>query len=215
MHHLERNAAIPGGLSSYRHGYHKWSGSCPTTAERASIWQALVAMQGERCAYCEGPISENSRHIEHFRQRGRYPQGTFDWHNLFGSCDRNGTCGDYKDKCGHYQHEDLIKPDVDEPDNFLIFTPLGAIRPRAGLSASDHHRAKETIRILKLDGPLNQIRRTEVAGYVQTAEIFAEMAMSFSESEWRPLLEEEIRNTMHLPYATAIRHVLTRQSDIE
>lgn len=66
---------------------------------------------------------------------------------------------------------------------------------------------------MKLDGALNQIRRSEVAGYIQTAEAFAEMAESYSEDEWLPLLEEEIQNTAHLPFATAIRHVLTRQSE--
>ena len=46
--------------------------------------------------------------------------------------------------------------------------------------------------------------------YVQTAESFAELASQFSEDEWLPLLQEEIKKTAHLPFATAIRHVLTR-----
>jgi len=177
-----------------------------------SIWEKLNVMQGQRCAYCEGTIDEANRHIEHFRQRGRYPQGTFDWHNLFGSCNRHGSCGDHKDKCGAYAHQVLIKPDVEDPETFLVFTAAGAIRPRAKLDADEHNRASETIRILGLDGKLNQIRRAEVIGYIQTAEIFAEMAQEFPEDEWLPLLQEEIRNTAHLPFATAIKHVLTRQS---
>jgi uncharacterized protein (TIGR02646 family) len=213
VHQLHRDAVPPAGLSKYRHGQDKWSNVCPTQAERAAIWEKLVAMQGNRCAYCEGPMSEDNRHIEHFRQRDRYPQGTFDWHNLFGSCNRPGTCGDHKDKCGSYPQQDLIKPDVEDPEAFLVFTPHGTICPRANLQPHDHHRAKETIRILGLDGALNQIRRSEVAGYIQTAEAFAEMAESFSEDEWLPLLREEIQNTTHLPFATAIRHVLTRQSE--
>lgn len=141
------------------------------------------------------------------------PAGHLDWPNLFGSCKRAGTCGDHKDKCGDYPHQDLIKPDVEDPEAFLVFTPKGAIRPRANLPPHDQQRAKETIRILGLDGALNQIRRSEVAGYIQTAEAFAEMAATFSENEWLPLLQEEIQNTAHLPFATAIRHVLTRQSE--
>ncbi|MDF5828215.1 TIGR02646 family protein [Pseudomonas aeruginosa] len=50
--------------------------------ERSGIWAKLDTMQGQRCAYCEALMSETNRHIEHFRQRGRYPQGTFDWSNL-------------------------------------------------------------------------------------------------------------------------------------
>ncbi len=213
MHRLDRDPVPPAGLSKYRHGQDSWSNTSPTAAERAAIWDKLNAMQGNRCAYCECLISEDNRHIEHFRQRGRYPQGTFDWHNLFGSCNRPGTCGDHKDKCGAYPHQDLIKPDVEDPQDFLVFTPHGAIRPRANMQPHDEHRAKETIRILGLDGALNQIRRSEVAGYIQTAEAFAEMAATFSENEWLPLLQEEIQNTAHLPFATAIRHVLTRQSE--
>ena len=158
-------------------------------------------------------MGETSRHIEHFRQRSRYPQGTFDWHNLFGSCNRTGTCGDHKDKCGVYPHQDLIKPDIEDPEVFLVFTPNGSVRARANLSPEAQHRAKETIRILALDGALSQIRRAEVAGYIQTAEFFIELAQDFPEEEWLPELLQEIQNTAHLPFATAIKHVLTRQSD--
>ena len=213
MHRLHRDPAPPAGLRKYQHGKDSWSNTCPSAVERAAIWDKLNAMQAHRCAYCEGPMSTDNRHIEHFRQRARYPQGTFDWHNLFGSCTRPGTCGDHKDKCGAYPHQDLIKPDEEAPEAFLVFTPHGAIRPRANLQTHERHRAEQTIRILALDGALNQIRRSEVAGYIQTAEAFAEMAETFREDEWLPLLQEELKNITHLPFATAIRHVLTRQSE--
>lgn len=89
-----------------------------------------------------------------------------------------------KTSSGRYPHENLIKPDVEDPEAFFIFTPTGAIRPRANLPPHDQHRAEETIGILCLDGKLNQIRRAEVAGYIQTAEEFAEMAKTCSEDEW-------------------------------
>lgn len=212
MRQLYRAAVPPAGLSRYLHGRDKWSEYCPTWQEKRDIWIGLDAMQGQRCAYCEGPMVEPGRHIEHFRQRSRYRQGTFDWGNLFGSCNRNGTCGDHKDKCGLYAHQDLIKPDVENPESFLLFTPNGAVSPRASLNRQDFHRAQETIRILAIDGALNQIRRAQVAGYLQTAEHFFELAQDFPEDDWLPLLEEEIQNTAHLPFATAIKHVLTRQS---
>ncbi|WP_412071382.1 retron system putative HNH endonuclease [Pseudomonas sp. FEN] len=171
-------------------------------------------MQGPRCAYCEGPMVEGNRHIEHFRQRRSYPQGTFDWSNLFGSCDRAGTCGKAKDHCGAYPPEILIKPDIEDPDAFLVFTPSGTVEPRAGLSAGDHLRASETIRILALDGALNEIRRAELCGYLQTMEYFVEYAEAFPDDEgWVQELEREVHDTAHLPFATAIRHVLTRQSE--
>ena len=163
--------------------------------------------------YCEVAISSDNRHIEHFRQRNRHPQSTFEWNNLFGSCDRKSTCGNHKDKCGDYDHGVLIKPDVENPDDFLVFTPDGTVSPRADLTEAQRHRATETIRIFNLNGPkdaLRQIRQREVSGYVQTAEVFAAMAAEFSEHEWLPLLQEEVINTAHLPFATAIRHTLTR-----
>jgi uncharacterized protein (TIGR02646 family) len=199
-------------LGRYRHGVDTWGGGCPTQPERQAIWEKLDAMQGERCAYCEAQTSANNRHIEHFRQRGRFPQGTFDWANLFGSCMRSTSCGKHKDSCGMYDPQHLIKPDIEDPEHFLVFAPTGAVSPREGLSSDELRRATETIRILNLDAALEQIRHREVSGYVQTAEQFAEFAEHFPETEWMPLLQQELQNIEHLPFVTAIRHVLTRQS---
>lgn len=41
--------------------------------------------------------------------------------------------------------------------------------------------------------------------------MFAEWALDLPEAEWLPLLQEEIKITSHLPFATAIKHVLTPQ----
>lgn len=214
MRFLDRVVEPPSCLKRYRHGKDTWNATCPAPEERQNIWQLLEFMQGHRCAYCEGPMGEGNRHIEHFRQRRVYPQGTFDWSNLFGSCNRAGTCGKAKDQCGKYPSEVLIKPDIDDPDKFLVFTAGGTVRPRAGLSAADRLRASETIRILSLDGALNQIRRVELYGYIQTMEVFAEYAEAYPDDEsWMQELEQEVLGTAHLPYATAIRHVLTRQSE--
>jgi len=170
-------------------------------------------MQGRRCAYCEGPMIAGNRHIEHFRQRRCYPEGTFDWNNLFGFCDRAGTCGRAKDQCGDYPEGSLIKADIENPDDFLVFTPRGTVEPRVDLSAGDHLRASETIRILGLDGALNQIRRALLCGYLETMEYFAWCVDAYPDGEgWMEELELEVRNTANLPFATAIRHVLTRQS---
>ncbi|TXL03989.1 TIGR02646 family protein [Methylococcaceae bacterium CS1] len=63
-----------------------------SSCDRTEIWVKLDVIQQNRCAYCEAAIktereSSNS-HIEHFRQRRAhsYPQGTFLWSNMFGSC---------------------------------------------------------------------------------------------------------------------------------
>ncbi|MBC3414220.1 TIGR02646 family protein [Pseudomonas sp. SWRI51] len=211
MHKLIRDTDAPACLRQYLHGRNPWSEV--TTDQRLCIWAKLDAMQGERCAYCEDAISPGNRHIEHFRQRGRYPQGTFDWPNLFGSCNRPGTCGNHKDSCGAYPHEDLIKPDVEDPELLLVFTPNGAVEPRANLAPADRQRALQTIRILGLDGALTQIRRSHTSGYLQTALDLAQIAQEWPEEEWLPFLQDELRATAMLPFATAIKHVLTPQSE--
>ena len=211
MHKLDRDPMPPVGLSRYRHGIDHWAACCPTAAERSAIWQALHAMQGERCAYCEAALGEHRCHIEHFRQRAAYPAGTFEWSNLFGSCNRLESCGRHKDGCGKYLHTDLIKPDEEDPEHFFVFSPNGSVSPRSGLSADERHRACETIRIFNLNGALEEIRSREVRGYLQTAEEFAHWAEELPQDQWLPIFEEELERVTRLPFATAIRHVLTRQ----
>ncbi|MBC3467844.1 retron Ec78 anti-phage system effector HNH endonuclease PtuB [Pseudomonas sp. RW10S2] len=213
MRYLVRDPLAPLGLHRYRHGRDTWSADSPNARERENIWVKLDAMQGTRCAYCEASIASLDRHIEHFQQRNRHPQGTFDWHNLFGSCNRRTSCGKHKDNCGHYTPNDLIKPDNENPENLLVFTPNGAVMPRANLDAVQQRRAEETIRILNLNGALSQIRRAEVFGYLQIAEEIAQLAQDFSEDEWLPILQEELQRTANLPFSTAIKHVLTPQHE--
>jgi len=211
MHKLQRGAA-PLCLRNYRYNRDTWSNGTPTSAEKCEIWQELYAMQGNRCAYCEAAIALGGQHIEHFRQRSRYPQGTFQWDNLFGSCNRQDTCGKHKDGCGPYNHQDLIKPDVEDPDKYFIFVTDGTIKVREGLPANDKHRAEETLRIFSLDhdnGPLRHMRKRASAGYLQTAEEIKNIANEFPPEDWLPLLMAEIAATSQHPFATAIRHALT------
>lgn len=208
MRQLIRGKA-PACLKNFNHGTHNWANV--TTADKGDIWTELEAMQDQRCAYCEGEMPAAERHIEHFRQKGRDPKQTFAWPNLFGSCNRENSCGKHKDRCGNNPPTVLIKPDIEDPERFLVFAPDGGVSPRKGLSTADETRAKETIRIFNLDNALKPIRHREICGYVQTAEYLAALADSFAEEEWMPLLQQEIAATAHLPFATAIKHVLTRQ----
>lgn len=212
MHQLQRGQA-PGCLKNYKHGINNWADVTP--ADKADIWVALEAMQGQRCAYCEISISQTNRHIEHFRQRGRDPTVTFDWTNLFGSCNREESCGKHKDGCGTYPPTVLIKPDIEDPERFLVFAPDGGVSPRASLSQGDKQRAEETIRIFNLNGPLRRIRYSHIATYIQDLEQFAELYEQNADEDWQQLLLDELQQrvnqTSHLPFATAIKHILTRQ----
>jgi len=213
LHRLNRGA-VPPCLAKYRHGRDNWSSL--TAIDRAEIWQALERMQGKRCAYCEADIADGRRHIEHFVQKGRVSRVTFLWDNLFGSCNREDTCGKHKDHAaGHYNSEDLIKPDIDDPDDFFVFVADGTIQLRQGISAEQQRRAEETLRIFNLDaehGALRRMRQAATTGYLQTAEELWSLVDEFSDEEWQQLLDEELAAIAHHSFVTAIRHTLCRMS---
>lgn len=209
MHKLDRPMP-PNCLSSYQHGRDNWGKVTPD--HKSEIWLKLDEMQQHRCAYCEAAIktesSKSNSHIEHLRQRRNFPQGTFLWGNLFGSCKRQDSCGIHKDGLPPYNHQDLIKMDDENPENFLEFLADGNVVPINGLSQADKHRAEETIRVFNLNGALRQIRETAIKGYLQTAEELAAYAAEFDEADWFPILEEELNQIKHLPFTTAIKHTL-------
>lgn len=209
MHKLQRGPA-PVCLSNYRQGRDRWSHTLPTTQEKTDIWNELDAMQEKRCAYCEAEIRQPDCHIKHFQQRSRFPHLTFDWSNLFGSCNRQDSCGKHKDGCGPYLPDDLIKPDLDDPEHFFLFVNDGTIVVRPDLNATERHRAEETLRILNLNaqrGALRYMRQQAVAGYLQLGEELCAMAAEYPD-EWLDLLHSELAKTAHLPFSTAIKHTL-------
>jgi uncharacterized protein (TIGR02646 family) len=210
VHKLQRGAA-PVCLVHYRHGRDNWS--AVTHDDKLGIWRELEVMQGGRCAYCEGEIGDGNRHIEHFRQKGRDAAVTFLWSNLFGSCNREDSCGKHKDSCGAYNLGNLLKPDMDDADDYFIFVSDGSIAPRADLDAARKQRAEETLRIFNLaaqHGALRQRRRAAVLGHLKTVEDISELAEldPHNETQWQQWLECELQATAHLPFATAIRHAL-------
>ena len=214
MHQLNRGLT-PTCLNNYQHGKNKWRDV--EQADKTEIWQHLNQMQQQRCAYCERPIKNENRdhHIEHFRQRSRYPEGTFAWSNLFGSCNFKTSCGKHKDSVPIYPPEELIKPDVEDPEYFLLFLPNGNVTPRGGLTCQEANRANSTIRIFNLNRELRQIRKTRAKPYLQNVEVIADLAIECNTDDWQQLLEQEIAATEHLPFATAIKHslrILTRKA---
>ena len=200
----------PGCLQNFQHGRDDWK--CVTQTQKAEIWTKLFEMQGHRCAYCECDIENSPRHIEHFVQKGRVPAETFSWDNLFGSCCLKGTCGDRKDRVGTYNHADVLKPDIHDPDDFLLFVSDGTIKPRAGLNGDDRKVADMTLAVMGLhheNGPLRDMRRLAVAGYLQTVEGLAEFADVDPDNAcgWREELDNELAVVAGLPFSTTIRHM--------
>lgn len=211
MHFLDRTSVpAPSCLSNYRHGSDEWKKLSRNGTDYLEVTSTLDVLQGTRCAYCESALG--LAHVDHFFQRSRVPQLTFVWENLFRSCERQESCGRYKDR-QPYAPSDLIKPDVDDPEHFFRFKSDGTIDVREGLTPAETKRAQETLRVLSLDeerGPLRATRMTHVAGYVQTGLELFELAAEFGEDA-QALIDGEVAQTAHLPYATAIKHVLTNR----
>lgn len=208
MHKLNRPNA-PACLNNYQHGTNNWSDL--THADRNEIWQQLDAMQARRCAYCEDALQDTSRHIEHFEQRSRSPQMTFAWSNLFGSCNKGNSCGKHKDR-QQYNPRDIIKPDVDDPEDYLRFMSSGRIIPRNDLDLEDKIKAEETLRVFNLDhehGSLRWKRHKAVIGYTYQAKEMLEFYEILEEDEFNQYKNEELDAISQLPFSTAIKHVLT------
>jgi uncharacterized protein (TIGR02646 family) len=212
MRKLDRTiCTAPACLGSYTHDVHTWDNV--STAHKREIRTQLEAMQGRQCAYCEGSIESLGQHIEHFRRKKHHPALTFDWSNLFWSCNQTDSCGHFKDRgAGLYDVADLIDPCADDPDHFFIFWSDGTINVRSGLSAQEQHRANETLRVLSLHphwGRLRNMRKSAVAQYVNYA---AEASSDgFSDDDIRELIADELKYARDLPFFTAIRHVLTER----
>ena len=202
MHKLTRGLE-PTCLKKYRRR-RKNNWRKVTSDDKDEIWEHLNQMQQQRCAYCENSIEKESRHIEHFRQHSRYPQGMFEWENLFGSCIDDSSCGRHKDSLPEYPLGKLIKPDCEDPEDFLLFSPDGEIKAKSGLSPKDIDRVKYTICIFNLNSPFLMQRRKGIAiRYTKTAG-------GLNKNDWLEFVKREIAavEREHLPFATTIKHLL-------
>ena len=167
MRKLNRPMPAPPALANYNHNVHEWSSNKPSQACRALIWQKFQSMQGEFCALCERATGRSNGHIEHFFHKGQKQDGTrpykhltFSWGNLFGCCGitTSNTCGHFKDRQGSqgpgtYNANDLIKPDSDDPLQYLNFLDTGIIEPKTALSTAKLKRATETLSLIHISEP--------------------------------------------------------------
>jgi len=71
--------------------------------DRKELRENLFKEQSGMCAYCE--IKLKSYHIDHFFKRDLFPNLTFDYNNLFLSCDCENNCAKFKDKFGLTKEE--------------------------------------------------------------------------------------------------------------
>jgi uncharacterized protein (TIGR02646 family) len=202
MHKLHRGTAPSCLNRHYRNSGNDWSKV--SVEDKTEIWEALQAMQLDLCAYCESKITAPKQHIEHFCLRSRFPKKTFEWSNLFGSCNVKEHCGKHKD---NQQHEPtaLIKPDEEDPEKLLLFIVDGTVTFRSGLEPEDQQRAKETIRVFNLNtASLKNQRWQAVQGYLSLIEEKSEL----SDTDWREYIDDELQKAVGQAFETAIRHIL-------
>lgn len=167
---------------------------------------------GLRCAYCEGQIYHGG-HIEHFRRKNpkHFPDLTFEWTNLFLACGSKEHCGHYKDRpnAPAYNPDELIKPDIHNPDDYLFFHSSGEVRVRNrnGMTDADRLRGDETIRVFHLNcGRLEGARHKALKQYLDSNTGILEALMDFEEHDQQDFIAQEIEATRHDPYWTTIRH---------
>jgi len=151
-----------------------------TDDQRNQIWFEIQKMQNEFCIYCDSRIIGLKRHIEHF-----IPQNIlkmiqiakiFEWDNLFGSCNELDHCGKYKDRVvkhynpanhtcfdttQHYLSENLVKPDIEDPYYYFIYSADGNI-VQSNVEEIKF-KGSESIRVLNLKSSnLINLRRSQI-----------------------------------------------------
>lgn len=209
MRKLDRSSAsVPVCLSCYQHGKHNWGNV--TSEQKDEIQKSLEEMQGRRCAYCEGPVDALGRHIEHFRTKHGFPALTFDWSNLYWSCEQSDSCGRHKDhSSAPYNPDDLIDPCREDPDRFFRFRSDGTIQVRTDITEKEQRRAWETLRVFNLNpshGRLRQMRKRALEAYkAQEPDILAVLE-TFESSERDAFIAEELKRTASEPFSAVIRH---------
>jgi len=127
-----------------------------------AIRDALYERQRHYCAYCETEIkiqngkSDSERlagHIEHLERRADVPSKTFEWNNMFLSCNRPDSCGNYKDgERRRFNVDDIIDPSKENPLNFFKFDELGKVTPIAAATSEIKRKVEETVRVFNLNG---------------------------------------------------------------
>ncbi|SBT17853.1 hypothetical protein MGA5115_01969 [Marinomonas gallaica] len=203
-------------LAQFKHGRDNWS-VISSNGLTNDIWKSLNVMQMGFCAYCECQLLEdnNKRHIEHFVQKGKEHSVTFEWENLFGSCNNPNRCGKFKDRSPIAKNIDLsnvCKPDVMDPSELLLFLNTGKVRPRRSLDQQRKECAENTIAIFNLDGDstLENSRKAAIAGERCLADSYWEM-LSNDDGELEELLEAELSEALirikSLEHSTALMHL--------
>lgn len=131
----------------------------------------LVEEQGNQCAYTELPVEyeKNSSHIEHLKRKDSafFPELTFEWTNLFVSCNASDFGGKHKDdtylrRKGKADNALILNPATENPADFFELKSWGELTIKENLNDTDRRKAETTIDAFNLNHNSLIQRRTEM-----------------------------------------------------
>ncbi len=217
MKKLDRTLAnAPACLANLSPATHTWDNM--NSRKKNQVWNEIYKFQEKFCAYCESDAykGETTGHIEHFFHKGdsTYKALTFTWSNLFGCCSSTAHCGHYKDQtleggvARQYDPNLILKPDVDDPEDFFQFLPSGKVKIRDGVVGVNNNRAEETIRALNLNySELKLARETQINLFESRIMPFLELLDALDEDilqEYYDIKEE----ASTVPHRTAVKQAI-------
>lgn len=141
--------------------------------EKAILKNQLLGMQFFCCAYCGAKLTEKDQFgfIEHFERREGKIGPTYDWSNLFVSCQNPESCGIWKDTKGkHVPLSQVLKPDDEAVIGRFRYLPNGQVAAvKAGDAAADN-----TIVVFNLNTPKLASRRKKLMeGLASVLQVYA------------------------------------------
>jgi len=126
--------------------------------------------QFNQCAYTELPLKykNNNSHIEHLKRKDSafFPELTFEWSNLFVSCNFDDFGGKYKDMTylkgkSRKDNELILNVSLENPSAFFDLKEYGELTIKEGLNANEKMKAKITIDAFNLNHPSLTSRRRD------------------------------------------------------
>jgi len=163
--------------------------------------------QSNQCAYTELPLEyeNNNSHIEHLKRKDSafFPELTFDWSNLFVSCNSDDFGGKYKD--GKYlkgktkaDNALIINPALENPNEYFELTNWGELTIKADLQGIAKTKAEETIKAFNLNHNSLQDRRREMirsVNHYKNGGLDSEMIIEFlAGSGFKSVIKYELEN---------------------
>lgn len=134
---------------------------------KEDVRRQLMNDQHKKCAYCEKPIEDEQRHVDHYRPKSLYHDLAFTWDNLVGACWKcnldkkdNFPLSDESKRFTDDEEPLLINPYIDDPMEYIAFHEEVA-KPKKGLAGLKLKKAEKTIELLLKRDSLENRRRAK------------------------------------------------------